>query len=457
MFDQTFSPENLKYIFDIENRKGKDLFKELDDPELNLLLTEKRDLRDKMKSIKRSFYDKIIKLDEFKKRLGEIRRKLNAKDKSIDERLLKILTLKDSVIDLVKYPNTIFDVRTDQNGKRIYFIKKDNTLLRLVLKKIQYDLKKLFIITFGNRNDIISQIKTILKFNLPKCVYRYDVSSFYESINQEILFDKIIKNRRITNSTKQFILELFNSFKSKYGLSVGIPRGIGLSAFLSEIYMQDFDKNIKKNDGILYYARYVDDIIIIARNEKSINIDSIINKELNKLKLNLSSTKGKNSICKHVKGSSYMFTFLGYKFLWNGTNLDIEMSKNRFERYKEKIRRLICQYRKDLIQNGKRSEKIARNKLFKCLKFLTSNTRLVNSKKDAMVGIYYSNSHLTKPQETLGALDSYTLCMLKENNLLNNNNTELRFKNISFTSGFINRRFIKSDKKHFGIIYNLRK
>ena len=80
MFDQTFSPENLKYIFDIENRKGKDLFKELDDPELNLLLTEKRDLRDKMKSIKRSFYDKIIKLDEFKKRLGEIRRKLNAKD-----------------------------------------------------------------------------------------------------------------------------------------------------------------------------------------------------------------------------------------------------------------------------------------------------------------------------------------------------------------------------------------
>ena len=92
-----------------------------------------------------------------------------------------------------------------------------------------------------------------------------------------------------------------------------------------------------------------------------------------------------------------------------------------------------------------------------CLNVLTSNTRLVNSKKDAMVGIYYSNSHLTKPQETLGALDSYTLCMLKENNLLNNNNTELRFKNISFTSGFINRRFIKFDKKHFGIIYNLRK
>ena len=42
MFDQTFSPENLKYIFDIENRKGEDLFKELDDPEFNLLLTEKR-------------------------------------------------------------------------------------------------------------------------------------------------------------------------------------------------------------------------------------------------------------------------------------------------------------------------------------------------------------------------------------------------------------------------------
>ena len=453
MFDQTFSPENLKHIFYIENRKGRNLFKAFNDLILNSLLEEKQHLRKERNSITKSFYGKLIDEDEFKKKLGDNRKMLNANDRSIDERLLDVFSVDEDIANFIKAQNDVFGQKTDLNGKQIYFLKKNNALLSLILKKIQHDLKKLFKIVFGNRNDIVSQIKTILKFKFPKYVYRYDIAGFYESIDQGILFSKIEKNRRITNSTKQFIFELFCMLKKECGLISGIPRGIGLSAFLSEIYMQDFDKNMKKIDEVLYYARYVDDIIIIARCEKGLkNIENIVAEELKKLKLNLSLEEEKMSYHEHAKNLSYNFTFLGYKFLWNGGTLNIEMSLSRLNRYKEKVKKLIVCYGKDLKQNGKHSEKNARKKLFKRLKFLTSNTRLSNSKSNAMVGIYYSNSHLTNPEKILRGLDCYTLGMFKRNRLLNNDNTRLRFENISFTSGFVNRRFVKFDKN---ILHNI--
>ena len=43
----------------------------------------------------------------------------------------------------------------------------------------------------------------------------------------------------------------------------GLPRGIDISATLSELFMADLDSEIKKIDGIFFYARYVDDIIVI--------------------------------------------------------------------------------------------------------------------------------------------------------------------------------------------------
>ena len=449
MFDQTFSPENLKHIFDIENRKGKDLFKAINDSTLNFLLKNKQHLNKERKSIKKFFYGNLIDEDEFKKKLGDNRKMLNANARSIDERLVDIFSIDGDIANFIKAQNDVFGQKTDLNEKQIYFLKKNNTLLSLILKKIQYDLRKLFEITFGNRNDIVSQIKTILKFKFPKYVCRCDVAGFYESIDQEILFNKIKKNRRITNSTKQLIFDLFGMLKEEGGLISGIPRGIGLSAILSEIYMQDFDKNMKKIDGVLYYARYVDDIIIITRCEKGLeNIKNIVAKELNKLKLDLSMKEEKMSYHEHAKNLSYNFTFLGYKFLWDGCILNIEMSHIRYNRYKEKIKKLIVCYGKELKQKDTHSEKNARKNLFKRLKFLTSNTRLSNTKRNAMVGIYYSNSHLTNPEKILRGLDNYTLGMFKRNRLLNNDNTRLRFKHISFTSGFINRRFVKFDKKY---------
>ena len=43
----------------------------------------------------------------------------------------------------------------------------------------------------------------------------------------------------------------------------GVPRGIGISAYLSELFMRNVDNQIQELDDLIYYARYVDDIIAI--------------------------------------------------------------------------------------------------------------------------------------------------------------------------------------------------
>nr|WP_274620819.1 RNA-directed DNA polymerase [Enterobacter kobei] len=44
----------------------------------------------------------------------------------------------------------------------------------------------------------------------------------------------------------------------------GIPRGLSISAYLAELLMYDFDNQVKDEYSVFYYARYVDDIVIVT-------------------------------------------------------------------------------------------------------------------------------------------------------------------------------------------------
>ncbi len=55
----------------------------------------------------------------------------------------------------------------------------------------------------------------------------------------------------------------------KYGIKCGIPQGSPISAYLSNIYLIDFDKTIY-NEALLkgaYYRRYCDDLLLICKQE----------------------------------------------------------------------------------------------------------------------------------------------------------------------------------------------
>jgi hypothetical protein len=119
--------------------------------------------------------------------------------------------------------------------------------------------------------------------------------------------------------------KVFNN--STLATSTGVPRGMSISATLSEIYMRKFDKCIRRFSGVYYYARFVDDIIIFTNSLSSaISLIKGLNKNLSELaeglKINSSKTElydGTN--LKHInpndgkiirKGKT--LEYLGYSF-----------------------------------------------------------------------------------------------------------------------------------------------
>ena len=78
----------------------------------------------------------------------------------------------------------------------------------------------------------------------------------------------INRNSLLSRKSKESILRVFNAYEKMKDKNIvpygkGVPRGIGISSPLSEVYMQDLDKTIKERQEVVFYTRYVDDIFII--------------------------------------------------------------------------------------------------------------------------------------------------------------------------------------------------
>jgi len=118
-------------------------------------------------------------------------------------------------------------------------------------------------------------------------------------------------------------LKLIKSFFSEISAQnvTGLPRGLAISATLSEYVLRKFDKAIAEKDGIFFYERFVDDIIIVTSpNESTKSISNYLRKSLPYgLSLNAKKTRSLSfdeTIMKVSETSSVHeeVDFLGYSF-----------------------------------------------------------------------------------------------------------------------------------------------
>ena len=128
-------------------------------------------------------------------------------------------------------------------------------------------------------------IKPLLSSKIPLWVIRTDISSFYESIPQERLLRMVNNNSLLSSKSKSLIKVLLDLFEQKKDTTqiqpgIGIPRGIGISPLLSEIYMREIDNRITSNVEVVFFARYVDDIFIICKPGHSLSIEDYYNNTL---------------------------------------------------------------------------------------------------------------------------------------------------------------------------------
>jgi hypothetical protein len=357
------------------------------------------------------------------KRKEQLSNEINSKLEGI----VNLVDVKGYALPLVK---STFKV----GGKDIYSIGKSVETI-FVSRQIQYTLNSIFNVKVNNRELIVSRLSSLIQDASPKYIVRADVEKFYESIKHKNLLDILHSSPKLSVTARRVITQLIRSYATISGDDVGLPRGVGISAYLSEIYMGSIDQEISTLKDINYYERYVDDIIAVFSPTKLDNtadylshITNIIEKR--DLKLN-NKTKEINLLNYPNKS----FEYLGYLFEVKGKNYNIKLSRNRKLRLTDRIDESFQQYFKDKAKTPKK----AHESILSRIRFLTGNTRLYNSKSKAFVGVYFSNKFLTETSD-LEELDVYLITKI---NLLKDEKLKNRLSKLSFKKGFQEQVFRK--------------
>ena len=426
MLDQSFSADNFRKILDLENRKGVYLEGHFF-PSINEI-TEKvkqcnNAIREKRKNKPRP-NDELRNLYKKRKELKE------QKEEQLNAELQKVST---------KVAASTFKIEFDKKdipSKKSLYVLRNSPGYYFTIKQLQSNLSRLFIVKQANRFEIVNQVKALLNDGFPKYVIRTDIDDFYENIPHGPLLKKINDNNLMTPFSRKILLQILNKYKKLSGSDKGIPRGIGISANLAELYMRDIDKDIMSLNGLSYYARYVDDIIIIftptaiGQRRKYL---SEVKKVVAKFALELNEAKTHRFNFQNLK-QAYGLEYLGYKISFGKGPLKTRLTDKKITKYKNRIDSAFGHY----LNLRRIDEKEARKLLVKRIRFLTGNTRLKNNKENILVGVYYSNCQLTE-KEDLISLDDYL--RTKINSTINLDRLKIRLKKYTFEEGFNARRF----------------
>lgn len=240
-----------------------------------------------------------------------------------------------------------------ENNKDLYVLEKirsDNSNIEdvfkddFILRKANKNLKRVYSIKQSDRFKIIKTIKNLMQEEGSFYVCKLDITSFYESIDKNKILKDLHASSILSYETKCVIKNILEHEKVKTN---GLPRGINISATLSEYYMKDFDRKIKKKNGIYFYARYVDDIFLLSTNniQKS-DIDNFQEILPKGLRFNMN----KVLVAQINKDSNREFFFLGYKFkrvYYKGLKkpiLKIGISPKKIKNIKSKIMKAFLEF-----------------------------------------------------------------------------------------------------------------
>lgn len=264
----------------------------------------------------------------------------------------------------------------------------------LVLRKLYNNIKRIYGVEQSNRNQIVKQMVSLLKEESLKWVIRLDVRHFFESINRTLLMERFQEDGRLNYQSICLLKNLFAH--PTINPEKGLPRGLSVSSVMSELYMKYFDLEIRRMDGVFYYARFVDDIIIFCNPTAQTNVWEKVPDVLSKIGLHLNPNK---SYKWDNQQQIVKLTYVGYTFLPKGKkDVEVSIAERKINMIKTRITKTFLRFAKD----GDYDKLKAR------IKFLTGNFTLYNPSTllPIKVGIYF-NYNMVTDKTVLYALDEY--------------------------------------------------
>lgn len=374
-----------------------------------------------------------------------------------DQLLSQALTSATSHFAPPSIPMTGFPLK----GKTVYRLVRHQD--ELVERKLRLNLKRYASLAADGRSQIVKNLKLLLEEGVPYRIYRLDIRSFFESFQKNHVLDAVANIKKLSPHSKQLIGALLNAHAAIGGQ--GVPRGLSISAVLSEILMQDFDQKMRWASDTFYYSRYVDDIIIVssAREKETDFLRDLCSwlppgLELNPDKKNIVTATARvtKENCT-IASNLIQFDYLGYQFLVkNPTKLEAGKTKDgelyrkvHVDIARKKIKRMKTRIVRSFLSYAKSNDwRLLRDRIA----FLTQNFSVYNPKAGGkkIAGIYHSYPLISEDSAGLRELDRFLRnAVLSKNgrvfsitNTIISTHQKRQLLAYSFVRGHSNRSFI---------------
>lgn len=250
------------------------------------------------------------------------------------------------------------NVITQQRKKRMVYNFPSLSTESVVCQYLKRQLDKVFHINYASRSKIINvlfNILPVIKDMNDFIIVRADFKSFFDRVLTRHVYNQYICASLMNRSDKEMLKRYVVQFKYCYA-------GLCLSNGLTEIICRDFDERIKAKlsaNGLFFYERYVDDILIImnkyiSQSQFLENINAVIKDVFGECPVELNMSPGKFSyISRRNLSTVQEFNFLGYEYQIRQDTINKKIcilygiSEKKRKKYTGIIERAFIQYKQD--------------------------------------------------------------------------------------------------------------
>lgn len=295
--------------------------------------------------------------------------------------------IKKDFLDGIEF-RIIRDYKIHKSRKICYC--KANSYLKKEIDKINKSIlidKKVY---FSNKKQIITDIEKLSKRVLKDyTVVKFDFKKFYNTVNINYVIQKCDINKSLSIKQQIFLRDYADFLK------YCMP-GINLNTTLIEVIAKEFDKELINNcQDIIFYERYVDDVILIIKRKISIEeIKNILDTAVDKVFFD-ENIIFKNKTQIHYEKKFAYFTnddlpksidFLDITMTF-ADKITIDISEKEKLKFKNLIKNIILKYNQNqdalrillkILAKGIVYKKVKNNKINWVFKGIASKYRFIS-------------------------------------------------------------------------------
>jgi len=172
-------------------------------------------------------------------------------------------------------------------------------------------------------------------------VVDFDLSKFFDRVNHDRLMARLatrIKDKRVLKLIRNFLTSGVMIGGLEEPTKEGTPQGGPLSPLLSNVVLDELDKELEKRG--LRFVRYADDCVIFVKSRRAgIRVMESISRFIEK-KLRLKVNRDKSAI-----GLPWRSKYLGFCVTNSRTNPKIRIHWKSIKRFRERVREITARRR----------------------------------------------------------------------------------------------------------------